>query len=225
MKYGLRITLDKDEEHRKINLKKFIEKYKIETYIFCLETGGETGKLHLQGYLETPIKSQSLRKKLLETITGMYGQSDYSITTTKKGSKDPVDESFINYICKGVGLGDYEIYITSLSLESHQKANKDWWDYNQKLKVVVKKHKKELSNFMEEVFNWIYDQKTLDGKRHIHKNDRGFVKNRIIDYFVEKRLVFNKTKFHNIYCYILVRVNADDYRNFIEHQCQFINEY
>lgn len=225
MKYGIRITLHKDEDNRKINLNKFIEKHKIEKYIFCLETGGETGKLHLQGYIETEIKVQSLRKKLLESIPGMYGQEDYAVTTTKKGSRDPVDESFINYVCKGEGLGKYEVYKTSLSLESHQAANKAWWDYNDKLKVVVKKHRKELTNKFEDIFNWIYDQKTLDNKRHIHNNSRGFIKNKIIDYFVYKQMIFNKTKFHQLYCYILVRVNPEDYKAFIKNEVKYLEDY
>jgi len=227
---GLRITLKENKEQILSNLTQWLEQEKIADYIFALE-GELTDNPHLQGYLNHSSKTQTLRKSFKKKFNFIQGNKSYSFKEYYEGSKTKkVDESFRNYCCKGTKKGVYNIQFYSTPKykdEDIEKFNNNWYKVKEQIQQVKKEHKKQVQSrtidFYKKVFNSIYSQQTLQGNPLITDNNPEFVKEQIANYFVDHKVLYNRTKFHNTFCYILAEVNPDEYKSFILRQIQYFN--
>lgn len=227
---GLRITLKENKQQILDNLTQWLEQEKITDYIFALE-GELTDNPHLQGYLNHSSKTQTLRKSFKKKFNFIKGNKSYSFKEYYEGSKTKkVDESFRNYCCKGTAKDKYDIPFYSTPIykeEDIKKFNHNWYKIKEQIKEVKKEHKKKAlsrtTEFYHKVFNSIYSQKTLEGNPLINDNSPEFVKQEIANYFVKHKIIYNRTKFHNTFCYILAEVNSDEYKLFILRQINQFN--
>lgn len=227
--YGLRLTLKNNKEEILTALPEFLEANKIKDYLFPIELENSPNP-HLQGYIRTNLKSQTIRDNLKKKMPFIVGNEAYSLKLYYEGSRSKrVDESYRHYCCKGNGDGDFKVLLSSYSEESLNKFNKAWWDVNKVVQEVSKNHKqnlkKQTTEFYQKVYKKIYSQKTLiPGVPYLDEQNTSscYLKMKITEYFVDNQVIFNKTKFVNTYCYILARVNRDAYRCYIENQTTFI---
>lgn len=226
--YGLRLTLKTHKEEILSALPGYLEANKIKDYLFGLELP-KSENPHLQGYLKTKLKIQTLRKNLLKEMPYLKGNQSYSFKLFYEGSKTKrVDESFRHYCCKGEGEDDYEVPISSYSTTSIQNFNHQWWNVHKQILEVKKNHtkaiKKSTTEFYQKVLKKLYNQQTIEGVPLTEDGTTtsAYIKDGIVQYFVDNQVIFNKTKFFNTYCYILSRVNKEEYKSLIENQIAFI---
>ena len=226
--YGLRLTLKKNKEEILTALPGYLEANHIRDYIFAIELENSENP-HLQGYIRTTLKIQTLRKKLLKSMPFLAGNGSYSFKQFYEGSKTKrVDESYRNYCCKGTGRDEFKMCCSSYTGLQLTKFNNIWWDLNGVISEVKKNHqkaiKKSTTEFYLKVFKKLYSQQTLEGVPLVNDENStsAYIKNGIVQYFVDNQVIFNKTKFVNTYCYILAKVNKDAYKSYIENQIAFL---
>ena len=110
--YGLRLTLKTHKEEILTALPEYLEANKIKDYIFPIELENSDNP-HLQGYIRTNLKDQTIRDKLKEKMPFLKGNKAYSLKLFYEGSRTKrVDESYRHYCCKGNGEGDFKVLLS-----------------------------------------------------------------------------------------------------------------
>lgn len=229
MIYSLRITppdtLEKTVLEETVN--KWLKDNAIISYVFCWEYGDKQGGLHLQGGFKSDKNMQTIRVNFKRVFKDKCkGNKGYSLKSTYKrkdtGQRYPCDDKLFWYCCKGTDKGKYEIGIVS---DDHaavtDQYNDEWWTMLETVDEIKTQNKNEKEKNQEDTYSeWLkkmYPQRTIEGGIYYHNKSKDYVYGQLLDIFVERNIILSEIKFKNAYCYILSRVNPEEYREFLDY--------